>query len=87
MAITPCKHAARSYRERLHCTKAVRCLARTMTWKDAQGDEIEVAGILPGDDRESAILATLITGSSTGNIRGKDTTTGVALIEECRMGN
>lgn len=56
-------------------------------WKDAQGDEIEVAGILPGDDRESAILATLIKESSTGIIRGKDTTTGVALIEECRMGN
>ena len=87
VAITPCKYAARSYRERLHCTKAVRCLARKMTGTMRKGMRSRSRAFWPGDDWESAILATLIKGGSTGIIRGKDTTAGVALTEECRMGD
>jgi hypothetical protein len=58
-----------------------------MTGTTRKGMRSRSRAFWPGDDRESAILATLIKGSSTGIIRRKDTTTGVALIEECRMGN
>ena len=58
-----------------------------MTGKNAQGDEIEVAGILPGDDRESAILATLITVKLHGHHPREGHHDRRALIEECRMGN
>jgi hypothetical protein len=37
--------------------------------------------VAPKDDRESAIVATLPPGNYTGIVRGKDDTTGVALVE------
>ena len=35
----------------------------------------------PGDDGESAIIATLAPGSYTAIVRGKNDSTGVALVE------
>jgi len=50
-------------------------------WKDTQQAEIEATGIPPTDDRESAILATLLPGAYTAIVSGKDGTTGVGLVE------
>ena len=50
-------------------------------WKDTQQAEIEATGVQPNDDRESAIVATLMPGSYTAVLRGKDNTTGVAVAE------
>ena len=50
-------------------------------WKETQQSDIEATGLAPTDDRESAILATLAPDSYTAIVRGKDDTTGVALVE------
>ncbi len=50
-------------------------------WKDSQQTEIEATGIPPSDDRESAVLMTLQPSSYTAIVRGKNNTTGVALVE------
>ena len=49
-------------------------------WRETQ--EAEIAAILPPtDDKAAAIIATLTPGSYTAIVRGKDDTTGVALVE------
>jgi uncharacterized repeat protein (TIGR01451 family) len=52
-------------------------------WKDdpVQRARIEADGIPPTNDLESAIDATLIPGNYTAVVRGKDNTSGVALVE------
>lgn len=50
-------------------------------WKETQQAEIEATGLAPSDDHESAILATLTPASYTAIVRGKNDTTGVALVE------
>lgn len=50
-------------------------------WKKTQQTEIEATGLAPSDDRESAILATLVPDSYTAIVRGNNHTTGVALVE------
>jgi hypothetical protein len=50
-------------------------------WRDTQEGEIQATGIAPTDDLESAIVATLAPGPYTGIVRGKNNTSGVALIE------
>jgi hypothetical protein len=54
-------------------------------WKDSQQAAIQATGLAPGDDRESAILTTLIQGNWTAIIRGKNNTTGVGLFEVYRI--
>jgi hypothetical protein len=46
-----------------------------------QRQEIERLGLRPGDDRESAIVATLAPGLYTAIVRGNGDSTGVALVE------
>ena len=49
-------------------------------WRDTQ--EAEIASVLPpGDDREAALIVTLPRGAYTAIVRGKNDTTGVALVE------
>jgi hypothetical protein len=49
-------------------------------WSATQ--ETEIAAVLPPtSDREAAIVATLPPGAYTAVVRGKDNTTGVALVE------
>jgi len=55
-------------------------------WKDTQQAEIEATGIPPTDDRESALVQTLAPGAYTAIVRGKNDTTGVALVEAYRLG-
>jgi hypothetical protein len=50
-------------------------------WKDNQEGEIQATGKAPIDDRESAILARLPSGSFTAIVSGVNNTTGIALIE------
>jgi len=54
-------------------------------WKDSQQAAIQATGLAPGDDREPAILTTLIQGNWTAILRGKNNTTGVGLIELYRI--
>ena len=60
-------------------------IADNDNWKDTQQGQIEATGQEPADDRESAILITLPQGSWTAIVRGKNTTTGVGLIEVFRL--
>jgi hypothetical protein len=50
-------------------------------WRDTQEAAIQASGIPPTDDKESAIDATLAPGQYTAIVRGKNNTTGVALVE------
>ncbi|MDP9097705.1 MAG: ParB/RepB/Spo0J family partition protein [Verrucomicrobiota bacterium] len=50
-------------------------------WKDNQRSDIENTGAAPTDDREAAILAVLQPGNYTAVVRGKNNTTGIALVE------
>jgi hypothetical protein len=51
-------------------------------WKDSPDrTQIEASGLAPTDDRESAIIRTLVPGVYTGVLAGKDNGTGIALIE------
>jgi hypothetical protein len=56
-------------------------IAMNDNWRDTQEAEIIATEIPPTDDRESAILQTLAPGNYTAIVRGKDNTTGVALVE------
>jgi hypothetical protein len=56
-------------------------IAANDDWRDTQQAEIEATGIPPSDDRESAIVRTLAPGAYTAIVRGKNNTTGVALVE------
>jgi hypothetical protein len=50
-------------------------------WRDAEEAEIQATGIPPTDNFESAIDATLAPGAYTAIVRGKNNTSGIALIE------
>jgi len=50
-------------------------------WRDTQQVEIQATGIAPTNDFESAIVATLAPGPYTAIVRGKNNTSGVALVE------
>jgi hypothetical protein len=51
-------------------------------WQDSpERMEIEGTGVAPPDDRESAIVRTLTPGTYTAILRGKENTTGLALLE------
>lgn len=51
-------------------------------WKEGtQQAEIEATGIPPGDDREAAIVATLLPGQYTAVLRGKDDEIGIGVVE------
>jgi hypothetical protein len=56
-------------------------IASNDNWKDTQQTEIQATGLAPTDDAESAILASLAPGNYTAIVRGKNSTTGVALVE------
>jgi hypothetical protein len=61
-------------------------LAANDDWKTNQV-EIETTGLAPSDDAESAIVRTLEPGAYTAVLRGKDQSTGVALVEAYDLEN
>jgi hypothetical protein len=51
-------------------------------WQDTVlADQIQAYGLAPTDERESAIFTSLFTDPITAIVRGKDGTTGIALVE------
>ena len=56
-------------------------LAANDDWRSNQEQDIIDSSVPPGDDRESAIVATFNSGNYTAIVRGRDDTTGVALVE------
>lgn len=56
-------------------------LSSNDNWKETQQAAVEATGIPPKDNRESAIMASLAPGAYTAIVRGKNDTTGVALVE------
>ena len=50
-------------------------------WKDTQRVDIEASGVAPQNDLESAIVATLQPGNYTVVVTGKNSLTGVGLVE------
>src|SRR6266404_143914 len=56
-------------------------IAFNNNWKYSQETEILATGIPPTDDHEAAIFATLPPGSYTAIVRGRRSTSGVALVE------
>ena len=50
-------------------------------WRATQEAEITATTIPPTNEREAAIVATLVPGAYTAVVRGKDDTVGVALVE------
>ena len=56
-------------------------IASNDNWQDTQQAEIQASGLAPPNARESAIIATRPPGNSTAIVRGKNNTTGNALVE------
>jgi uncharacterized protein (DUF1800 family) len=56
-------------------------IATNDNWRTSQQAAIIAAGLAPLDDRESALIATVPTGSYTAIVRGANNATGVALVE------
>jgi hypothetical protein len=56
-------------------------IASNDNWQDTQAAEIQATTIPPTDPREAAIIRQLNPGAYTAIVRGKNNTTGVALIE------
>ena len=56
-------------------------IAFNNNWRDNQEEQIEATTIPPSNDSESAIVATLPTGSYTAVVRGAGNTTGIGLVE------
>jgi hypothetical protein len=54
-------------------------------WRDTQEAAIIGTTIPPTDNRESAILANLPPGQYTAIVRGKDNSTGVAVVEAYQL--
>jgi autotransporter-associated beta strand protein len=50
-------------------------------WKETQQTEIQDTGLAPGNDLDSAILATLQPGTYTAILAGQNNSTGIALVE------
>src|SRR4030095_12152899 len=62
-------------------------IASNDNWRSDQEADIIATNIPPTDDAESAILATLTPDAYTAIVRGKDDTTGVALVEAYQLDN
>ena len=56
-------------------------IATNDDWRDSQAAAIQGTTIPPADSREAAILHQLTPGAYTAIVRGKDNTSGVALVE------
>ncbi|HZE13089.1 MAG TPA: hypothetical protein VE086_04965, partial [Chthoniobacterales bacterium] len=50
-------------------------------WQESQAAEIQATGLAPGDQKESAIVRTFVTGAYTAIVRGNNSGTGVGLVE------
>ncbi|HSP45512.1 MAG TPA: SGNH/GDSL hydrolase family protein [Chthoniobacterales bacterium] len=60
-------------------------LAFNDNWKQGQPQSVIATQLAPGDDREAVIVAFATPGNYTAVVRGKNNTTGVALVEAYRI--
>lgn len=60
-------------------------IATNDNWQDTQEAEIRATTIPPDDPREAAIVRQLSPGAYTAVVRGKNNTTGVALVEAYQL--
>jgi len=56
-------------------------LASNDDWRNTQEQDIIATGLAPQDNRDAAILTTVVPTSYTAIVRGKDGTSGIALVE------
>lgn len=56
-------------------------LAQNNDWKDSQQAEIQATGFAPPDDKESAVLMSLAPGAYTVQLSGRNSGTGIGLVE------
>jgi hypothetical protein len=56
-------------------------IAQNDNWRVTQESDIQATGLAPADDRESAIEKILAPGAYTAVVRGKDNSTGIAVVE------
>lgn len=56
-------------------------LAHNDNWRSDQEQEIDASTLAPTDDREPALIATLMQGNYTAIVRGANNTSGIALLE------
>jgi acid phosphatase len=54
-------------------------------WKDRQPAEIQDSGLPPSDDREAVVIGSFPPGQYTAIVRGKDNSTGIALVEAYKL--
>ena len=54
-------------------------------WKEDDSSEIERSGLAPSDEREAAIIGNFPPGNYTVILRGKDDSTGIALVEAYKL--
>jgi hypothetical protein len=50
-------------------------------WKSDQQQELESSGLQPGNDLEAAMIYTLPPGTYTAQVRGKNDTSGIGVVE------
>ena len=50
-------------------------------WRNTQESELLATALQPSNDNEAAILATLVPGNYTAVVRGKNNTSGIAVVE------
>lgn len=60
-------------------------LAFNDNWKDGQPQSVIATQLAPGDNRESVIVAFAAPGNYTAVVRGKNNSTGIALVEAYRL--
>lgn len=56
-------------------------LAQNDNWKDSQQAQIEATGLAPTDNKESAVLISLAPGAYTAQLSGRNSGTGIGLVE------
>jgi hypothetical protein len=54
-------------------------------WRSGQAPSIIGFGLAPSDDRESAVYQILVPGAYTAIVRGKDNSTGIAVVEAYQL--
>jgi hypothetical protein len=60
-------------------------IATNDNWQDSQASDIQATTIPPADPREASIVRDLTPGAYTAVVRGKNDTTGVALVEAYQL--
>ncbi|HEX3817330.1 MAG TPA: hypothetical protein VHW03_03475 [Chthoniobacterales bacterium] len=69
----------------LHVLSGKNTIASNDDWTQTQEAAISATGLAPTDEKESAILITLVPGAYTAIVQGKASATGVALVEVYKL--